>query len=125
MLRAVGFVIAVGVLVAACALTEPLPPAGTVPVQLEVQNNAPLPAELTVRAGAGPIPGAVQPSTVPPNTSEDVVFYVPMTSNWEIQANGQPLIERAALRNRTGVIKGMGLTIERDGSMGWWCSDPC
>ena len=125
MLRLVGFGIAAGVLATACALTEPLPPAGTVPVQLEVQNNGLAPAELTVTAGAGPIPGAVQPASVPPGTTADIVFHVPMASRWEIHANGQTLIDRSALRNRTGVIRNMGLVIERDGSAGWWCSDSC
>jgi hypothetical protein len=125
MLRLVVFGLAAGVLIAACALTEPLPPAGTVPVQLQVQNRSALPAELTVAVEARPIPGAVQPSSVPAGTTSDVVFHVPMASNWEIQANGQSLIDRSVLRNRTGVIRGMGLTIERDGSAGWWCSDPC
>jgi hypothetical protein len=130
MLRLEGLCIAAGLLVVAaigggCALTEPLPPAGTVPVQLQVQNNAPSPAELTVTVGAGPIPGAVQPPSVPPGTSADVVFHVPLASNWEIQANGQTLVDRSALRNRTGVIRNMGLTIERDGGTGWWCNGLC
>ena len=125
MLRRVALVIATGMLIASCALTEPLPPAGTVPLQIQVQNNAALPAELTVSVSSRPIPGAVEPPTVPPRETVDVVFHVPMASNWEIQANGQPLIERSALRNRTGVIKGMGLMIDEDGGMGWWCNDPC
>ena len=130
MLRLEGLCIAAGVMVVAafaggCALTEPMPPAGTVPVQLQVQNNSLREAELAVTAGAGPIPGAVQPPSVPPATTADVVFHVPLASNWEIQANGQTLMDRSALRNRTGVIKNMGLVIERDGSSGWWCNDPC
>jgi hypothetical protein len=125
MLRLEGLCIAAGLLVVACALTEPLPPAGTVPVQLQVQNNALRAAELTVTAGAGPIPGAVQPPSVPPATTADVIFYVPLAAPWEIKANGQTLVDRSALRNRTGVIRNMGLVIERDGSTGWWCNDPC
>jgi hypothetical protein len=125
MRRLEGLWLAVGLLVAACALTEPLPPAGTVPVQLQVQNNSLRAAELAVTAGGGPIPGAVQPPSVPPATTADVVFHVPLASSWEIQANGQTLIDRSALRNRTGVIRNMGLVIERDGSSGWWCNDAC
>ena len=61
MLRLEGLCIAAGVMVVAaiaggCALTEPMPPAGTVPVQLQVQNNSLREAELAVTAGAGPIP---------------------------------------------------------------------
>ena len=130
MLRLEGSWIAAGLMVVAaivggCALTEPMPPAGTVPVQLQVQNHALSEVELTVTAGGRPVPGAVQPPSVPPATTADVVFHVPLASQWEIQANGQTLIDRSALRNRTGVIRNMGLTIERDGSSGWWCSDPC
>ena len=98
---ALGFVIAA--LAAACALVDPLPPAGTVLVQLAVHNAASQPAELAVTSGAGnPLPDAVQPPSLPPGATADVRFFVPMGSGWTITVNGQDLILSSDVRGRTG-----------------------
>jgi hypothetical protein len=126
MLRLVGFGLAAGVLVAACALTEPVAPPGTIPVQLEVANRSPRPAELAVVApGSGVIPNAAQPPSVAAGTTGEVVFHVPMTGDWEIVVNDASLLIRQDLKGRTGPIRNIGIEIDEQGSIGWWCNGAC
>ena len=89
MLRAVALSVAVFVLAAACALTTPPPPAGTIPIHVEVHNMMARAAELTVRPPAGavpgpPLPGAVQPPSLPAGSTTDVTFWVPTVGRWWI-----------------------------------------
>ena len=100
MLRAFAQRVAVFVLAAACALTTPPPPAGTVPIHVEVHNMMARPAELTVRPPAGtvpgpPLPGAVQPASLPAGSTTDVTFWVPPAGRWWIFLQDS---ERRALR---------------------------
>ena len=125
MLRLAGLCIAVLALATACALTEPLPPPGTVPVQLQVANRSPRPVELSVRTGGRTIPGAVLPPSVAAGATTDVVFHVPMASEWEIDVNDTPLLMRLDLKGRTGAINNLGIEIDRDGGIGWWCNANC
>ena len=123
---AVALGIAVSVLAAACALVEPLPPAGTILVQLEVRNGASRPAELGVTSGAGnPLPDAVQPPSLPPGATADVRFFVPMTSGWTITVNKQDLILSTDLRGRSGAIQDIGIDVDQQGNSSWWCRSNC
>ena len=126
MLRRLALGIAVSFLAAACALMDPLPPAGTILVQLEVHNAAPRPAELGVTSGAGgPLSGAVQPPSLPPGATADVRFFVPMTSGWTITVNKQDLILSSDLHGRTGVIQDIGIDVDQQGGITWWCRSNC
>ena len=124
MLRSVTLGLALSVLVAACALVEPpVPPvpAGTIPLQVQVQNMRREPAELTVRTSDGVLAGAVQPATVPGDSTTDVTIYAP-PGEWSIRVNGSSL---GVLGNDlTGVIRGgcsplIGL--EADGEYSFGC----
>lgn len=89
MLRAVVLGVPLSVFAAACALTTPPPPAGTIPIHVEVHNMMARPAELTMRPPAGmvpgpPLPGAVQPPSLPAGSSTDVTFWVPPAGPWWI-----------------------------------------
>jgi len=118
--------IAMSVLAAACALVDPLPPVGTILVRLEVHNGAARPAELAVTSAANrPVPDAVQPSSIPPGATADVRFYVPMTSGWTITVNQQDLILSSDLRGRSGVIEDIGIDVDQQGNISWWCRTNC
>ena len=126
MLRRLALGVAISVLAAACALIDPLPPAGTILIQLEVHNAAARPAALGVTTAAGgPLPDAVQPSSLPAGATADVRFYVPMTSDWTITVNKQDLILRSDLRGRTGMIEDIGIDVDQQGNVSWWCSSSC
>jgi hypothetical protein len=126
MLRRLALSIAMSVLAAACALVDPLPPAGTILVQLEVHNGAARPAELAVTSDPNrPVPDAVQPSSIPPGATADVRFYVPMTSGWTITVNRQDLILSSDMRGRTGVIEDIGIDVDQQGNVSWWCRSNC
>ena len=86
MLRSVTLGLALAVLAAACALVEQPPPPGTRMFQAEVRNVSPRPLELLVQISPteGPLPGAVRPSSVPPESVALVTFFVPMASEWSI-----------------------------------------
>ena len=90
MLRSVTLGIALSVLVAACALIEQPPPpvpAGTIPLQVQVQNMRREPAELTVKTPDGVLAGAVQPATLPGDSTTDVTIYAP-PGKWSFRING-------------------------------------
>ena len=90
MLRSVTLGVALSVLAAACALVEqPVPPvpAGTIPLQVQVQNMRHEPAELTVRTPDGDLAGAVEPATVPADSTTDVTIYAP-PGKWSFRING-------------------------------------
>ena len=126
MLRRVALVIATGMLIASCALTEPLVPAGTIPVQLQVANRSPRPVELAVvTPGYGVIRDAAQPPTLPAGTTADVVFHVPMTGDWEIVVNEATVLLRTDLKGRTGEINRIGIEVDEQGGIGWWCNANC
>ena len=88
MLRSVTLGVALSVLVPACALVEPPPPAGTRPFQAQVRNPHPDPAELTITTPAGVLPGAVQPASVPAFSETIVTFDVPIRGEWAFAVNG-------------------------------------
>jgi hypothetical protein len=90
MLRSVTLGLALSVLVAACALVEQPPPpvpAGTIPLQVQVLNMRREPAELTVRTPDGDLAGAVQPATLPGDSTTDVTIYAP-PGKWSFRING-------------------------------------
>ena len=124
MLRSVTLGLAWSVLVAACALVEPpppLPPAGTIPLQVQVQNMRGEPAELTVRTSDGVLAGAVQPATLPGNSTIDVTLYAP-PGEWSIRVNGSSLGPRGndlVGVIRTGCFPLIGLT--DDGGFSFGC----
>ena len=118
--------VAISVLAAACALIDPLPPAGTILIQLEVHNAAARPAAFGVTTAAGgQLPDAVQPPYLPAGATADVRYYVPMTSDWTITVNKQDLILRSDLRGRTGMIEDIGIDVDQQGNVTWWCSSNC
>ena len=125
MLRPLVLALASGLLSVACALTEPLAPPGTIPVQLDVSNKSARPAELAVTSGGRVIPGAAQPPSLPPGGSADVVFHVPMASDWTITVNRQDLILRMDLKGRTGMIIDKGIEVDQQGNISWWCTRDC
>ena len=86
MLRAVTLMLAVSALSAACALVEQPPPPGTREFQAEVRNLSPRPLELLVQISPteGALPGAVRPSSVPPESTAIVTFFVPVAGEWSI-----------------------------------------
>ncbi len=124
MLRSVTLGVAMSVLAAACALVEPpVPPvpAGTIPLQVQVQNMRQEPAELTVRTRDGVLAGAVQPATLPGNSTTDVTFYAP-PGEWSIRVNGSSLGPRGNDLSgviRTGCSPLIGL--EADGGFSFGC----
>ena len=125
-MRRLALGIAVSVLAAACALVDPLPPPGTILVQLEVHNGATRPADLGITSGANrPVPDAVQPPSLPPGATADVRFYVPMTSDWTITVNNQDLILSSDLRGRSGAIEDIGIDVDPQGNITWWCRSNC
>jgi hypothetical protein len=127
MQRPLVLALASGLLAVACALVEAPPPAGTVMVQLNVNNQFVRPVELRVTAGgtSQAIAGAARPSTVPPKARGDVRFFVPITGSWMIVVNGQDLIMDSDLRGRSGVVNDIGIEIDQQGNTGWWCNNNC
>ena len=89
MLRSVTLGVVFSVLAAACALVEPPVPAGTVTVQGEVRNDRG-PVELEMTTPAGVVPGAVQPASLPADSTTQVTFHLPTTGEWTITVNGSP-----------------------------------
>ena len=114
------FAIAAGVLVAACALTEPLPPAGTVPLQIQVANRSPREVDLAVMIDGRPIPGSAQPPVLAAGATARVVFHVPIAAGWTLSVNHSEFLPE--LRGRTGEIVDIGIEVDQQGSVGWWCS---
>ena len=113
MLRAVTLGVALSVLAAACALTTPPPPAGTIPIHVEVHNMMARPAELAVRPQAGAIPGAalpgaVQPPSLPAGSTTDVTFWVPTAGRWWIFLQDSDVVISG---EEIGELVGVGCTI--------------
>ena len=123
MLRLEGLCIAVLALATACALTEPLPPPGTVPVELQVANKSSQEVELAVTIGGRPIPGSAQPPVLAGGTTARVVFHVPIARGWALSANKEEFLPD--LRGRTGKIVDIGIEVDPQGNVGWWCSGRC
>ncbi len=124
MLRSVTLSVAMSVLAAACALVEPpVPPvpAGTIPLQVQVQNMRRDPAELAVRRSDGVLAGAVQPPIVPGGSTIDVTIYAP-PGEWSIRVNGSSLGPRG--NDLSGVIR-VGCSpligLEADGGFSFGC----
>jgi hypothetical protein len=120
MLQLVRFATAAGMLVAACALTEPLPPAGTVPLQIEVANKSAREVDLAVSIEGRPLPGSAQPPVLAAGATADVVFYVPIAAGWTLSVNHEEFLPE--LRGRTGEIVDVGIEVDPQGNVGWWCS---
>jgi hypothetical protein len=120
MLRLVGFGLAAGVLIAACALAEPPPPAGTVTVQIEVANKSLRDVPLAVSIEGRPLPGSARPPVLAAGTTADVVFYVPIATGWNLSVNHEEFLPD--LRGRTGEIVDIGIEVDVQGNVGWWCS---
>ena len=130
MVRPLLLALATGLLAVACALVEAPPPAGTVMVQLSINNQFTRPIPVGVTAGSpgsntSMIPGAAQPSTIPATARGDVRFFVPMTGEWMIQVNGQDLITRSDLRGRSGIVNDIGIDVDQQGNTSWWCNSNC
>ena len=123
MLRLAGLCIAVSALATACALTEPLPPPGTVPVQIEVANKSSQEIELAVTIDGRPIPGSAQPPVLPAGATADVVFHVPIARGWTLSVNKEEFLPD--LRGRTGEIVDMGVEVDVQGNVSYWCSGRC
>ena len=123
MLRPLVLALASGLLVAACALVEAPPPAGTAMIQLKVNNQFGRAVPVAVTTGAVTIPG--EPSMVPPNSTGDVRFFVPGGTSWTIVVNGQDLISGSDMRGRTGVVRDIGIDIDERGQTSWWCQRLC
>jgi hypothetical protein len=117
--------IATAGLAAACALAELPPPPGTVPVQLEVSNKSPRPVGLSVEVQGRPLPNSAQPPSLPPNTAQDVTFYVPFGADWNLSVGGQYALGSPELRGRTGEIVDIGIEVDQRGQLSWWCSGRC
>ena len=83
-LRSVTLGLAMSVLAIACALVEAPATAGTVTVQVEVRNASIDLVELVVRTDTGQLPGAVQPASVAPGRSADVLLSVPTNRAWTL-----------------------------------------
>ena len=113
--------IAAAVLVAACALVEPVAPPGTIPVRFAVFNDTPQPVALGVSIDNRPLPGSVQPASIGPGATTEVTFFVPMARpDWLITVNGEGYVDRDAGADGT---KHMQMQIHSDGVS--WCVDPC
>lgn len=91
MLRSVTTGLALSMLAAGCALFEPPPPAGTVPLAARVTNTEPFEVELAVTTPSGVLAGAVQPRLLPARGTGDVTFYLPTAGDWTITVNGNPM----------------------------------
>jgi hypothetical protein len=125
-LRSVIFGIALSVLAAACALTEPPPLIGTYRMEAHVRNNSAGPVEFSVRRAVGgalpggdAIVGAVQPASAPPGITT-LTFNLPSDGNWLIEIPGWGEIEGKdfsgflALQCRPLLIE-----FEANGAWGW------
>jgi hypothetical protein len=123
MLRLAGLCIAVLALATACALTEPLPPPGTVPVQIEVANKSSQEVEIAVTIDGRPIPGSARPPVLAAGATTDVVFHVPIARGWALSVNKEEFLPD--LRGRTGQIHDIGVEVDAQGNVGWWCSGRC
>jgi hypothetical protein len=84
MLRSITLGLAMSVLATACALVETPPTAGTVRLQVEVRNASTVLVELVVSTDTGELPGSVQPASVAPGPSADVVLSVPTDHAWTL-----------------------------------------
>lgn len=123
MLRLLLLALASGLLAAACALVDAPLPAGTVVVQLKVNNQFGRAVPVAVTTGAATIPA--EPSMVPPLSVGEVRFFVPIGASWTIVVNGQDLILDSDMRGRTGVVRDIGIGIDQQGNTSWWCQRLC
>ena len=79
----------------------------------------PRPVELTVSTPAGVLGGAVQPATVPAQTTANVTFHVPVDGEWSIVLDGDVRLGTNALNSSIGVCTMvMELPAGGGGSMG-------
>ena len=109
MLRCLALGLALSVLAAACALAEP--PPGTVRVEVEVHNRSHTPVEgLGIKVPGGMLLHAVEPPSVPADSTTMVTLHVPLDDKWWIAVNGIGVLEGQALRMHLG--SGCPLSIE-------------
>ena len=121
MVRALLVAVAIWV-VAACSLAEPPPPPGTRLLSVEVQNGFGLPAQLSVQTGRGIIQGAAQPPTVAPRSTALVDFFVPLSPEWTISVNSQPVVMGLDLNVGVSIDAGdIVIGIDPEGGTFWRC----
>jgi hypothetical protein len=121
MVRRLPLALALGLLVASCALTAPVAPPGTIPIRFSVSNDRPQPVALGVSIENRPLPGSAQPASIGPGGRADVTFFVPMARrDWLITVNGEGYVDRDAGADGT---KHLQMQIHPDGVS--WCIDPC
>jgi hypothetical protein len=99
----------------------PVMPLGSRQIAIPVNNHSNAPAALAVtndNPQAKSLVGSAQPSSVPPQTTQEVVFTLPDNDMWAIEVNGQTLIIPMDVAGHTGRLP---ITIEvgPDGSIGW------
>ena len=120
-IRSLTLVLASSVLAAACALTEPPPPAGTVMLQIQVRNVSDEPlGELGVKVRGGTLPNAAQPPWVAANSTTMVTFHVPISDEWWLAVNGIGIVvgERLQRNLRGGACLEFSSTTNADFSCG-------
>lgn len=102
-MRSLTLGIALSILAAACALTEPPLPPGTVTLQIQVRNQSDEPlGELGVKVRGGVLPNAAQPPWVPANSATMVTFFVPVSDEWWLAVDGIGIVVGERLRHLGG-----------------------
>jgi hypothetical protein len=85
-----------------CALVEPPPSPGTVPVRARVTNTERIPVELAVKGPTGVLAGAVQPPSLAAKATADVTFFMPPGAGWSITVNGSDMFFSEDLASYAG-----------------------
>ena len=95
-------------------------------ILMEVANHSPWPVPLTVAVPGekGQVVGAADPAVIPPGVTMVVRFIVPPDRDWAIWANSGELMSNADLRGHRGALS-VGIEIQKNGDLGWWCEDDC
>ena len=115
--RAVAGAIAISILMAACALVDPVPP-GTRPVQVTVQNNTDVPVDVVVTTPAGVVIGRGAPAVVPVGRVGSVVtIHVPDGDDWTLQLGREARIPGADFNDYAS--QGCMVGVRLDGANGY------
>ena len=127
MLRSVTLGLTLFILAAACALVEPPPPAGTRPIQVQIENRRPGPVQLTIAShavvlegAADELTGVAQPASVPAGSTTNVTFHVPINRDWWIGFNGEPGPGSEDLGPDIGTCT-MGVLLTANGGLSMGC----